>query len=119
MARVMVLLNFMFDDGALDKMATDFTNMGTLKPLDFTKGDLQKDLRTLMGKDIADKFISQVTLYGVAKKIPKELQSSLYFSQLNLKWNNQTRSYVSEGKIGVGSVGKTMVNKLVDGKIEF
>lgn len=117
--KAMVLLNFFFDDGALDKMAGDFTNMGTLKPIDVNKGDVQKNLRQFLGKEEADKLISQLTLYGTAKKIPKELQSSLYFSQLSLHWNNQTRSYVSVGKIGVGSVGKTMVNKLCDGKIEF
>jgi len=117
--RVMVLLNFLFDDGALDKMATDITNFTNLKPIDFSKGDLQKDLRELMGKDQADKLISQLTLYGVAKKIPKEIQSTLFFSSLNLKWNQQTRSYMSVGPIGIGSVGKTMINKLVDGHVEF
>ena len=100
-------------------MAADFTNMGPLKPIDVNKGDVQKNLRQFLGKDEADKLISQLTLYGTAKKIPKELQSSLYFSQLTLRWNNQTRSYVSDGKIGVGSVGKTMVNKMCDGKIGF
>ncbi len=118
-ANIMVLLNFLFDDGALDKMATDFSNMGSLKPIDVSKGDVQKNLRQLLGKEEADKLISQLTLYGTAKKIPKGLQSTLFFSQLNMKWNNQTHSYVSDGKIGVGSIGKTMVNKLCDGKIEF
>jgi hypothetical protein len=118
-AKLMVMFNFFFDDGALDKMAADFTNMGSLKPIDVTNKDVQKNLRQLMGKDVADKFITQLTLYGTAKKIPKEIQSQLFFSQLNMKWNNQTRSYVSDGKIGVGSVGKTFVNKLCDGKIEF
>jgi hypothetical protein len=117
--RVMVLLNFLFDDGSLDKMATDVTNLGNLKPIDFSKGDLQKDLRELMGKEQADKLITQLTLYGVAKKIPKELTSTLFFSSLNLKWNQQTRSYMSTGPIGVGSIGKTMVNKYVEGHVEF
>src|ERR1700733_2870781 len=84
-AKVMVLLNFSFDDGALDKMAADFTNMGSLKTIDVSKGDVQKNLHQLLGKDEADKLISQLTLYGTAKKIPKDLQSSLFFSQLDLK----------------------------------
>ncbi|HSY75877.1 MAG TPA: hypothetical protein VK890_03405, partial [Bacteroidia bacterium] len=118
-AKVMVLLNFLFDDGALDKMSADFTNNGALKPIDVSKGDVQKNLRQLLGKTDADKFISDLTLYGKAKKTPKALQSTLFFSQLDMKWNQATRSYVSVGKIGVGSIGKTSINKLCDGKIEF
>ena len=118
-AKLMVLLNFFFDDGALDKMASDFTNMGSLKPVDVSKPDVTKNMRELIGKDQADKLISQLTLYGTAKKIPKELESQLFFTQLNMKWNKQTRSYVSEGKIGVGSIGKTFVNKMCDGKVEI
>ncbi len=118
-AKLMVLLNFFFDDGALDKMASDFSNNGALKPIDVSKGDVQKNLRQLLGKEDADKFISDLTLYGKAKKTPKALQSTLFFSQLDMKWNQQTRSYVSVGKIGVGGIGKTSINKLCDGKIEF
>jgi hypothetical protein len=118
-AETMVLLNFLFDDGALDKMANDFISMGTLKPIDLSKGAEQKNIRQLIGKEQADKLISDLTLYGKAKKIPKELQSQIFFSHLDLKWNKQTRSYVSDGKIGVGSIGKNMVNKYCDGKVEF
>lgn len=118
-ARVMVLLNFFFDGGALDKMGTEISNFANLKPFDYSKQDYQKDLRELMGKDQADKLISQLTLYGTMKKLPKELQSSITFSQLNLKWNKSTDSYVSVGPIAVGSVGKIILNKLVDGKVEF
>lgn len=118
-ARVMVLLNFFFDEGALQKMGNDISNFGKLKPFDYSKQDYQKDLRELMGKDQADKLISQLTLYGTMKKLPKELQSSITFCQLNLKWNKSTNSYISVGPIGLGSVGKVILNKLVDGKVEF
>lgn len=118
-AKVMVLLNFFFDDGAFEKMGTEISNFANLKPFDYSKLEYQKNLREIMGKDEADKLITQLTLYGTMKKLPKELQTSITFSQLNLKWNKATNSYVSVGPIGLGSVGKTILNKLIDGKVEF
>jgi len=118
-AKVMILLNFFFDDGALEKMGTEISNFASLKPFDYSRTDYQKNLRQLMGKDAADKLISQLTLYGTMKKIPKELESSMTISQLTLKWNKSTNSYVSIGQIGLGTIGKTILTKLVDGKVEF
>jgi hypothetical protein len=115
---VAVLINFFFDDGAIDKMAADAASFTNLKPIDFSKEDFQKNLRELMGKDEADKLISQLTLYGTVKKLPKELQSQFFLSSVKLKWSNETHSYVSEGPIGVGSIGKTMINKEASGIIE-
>jgi hypothetical protein len=118
-SKISMLLNFFFDDGALGKMAADFTNMTNLKPFDYSKPEYQKNLRELLGKDQAEKLISQLTLYGVMKKIPKELEATVFLSQVNLKWNSSTRSYTSVGPIGVGNIGKTSINKMVDGHIEL
>ncbi len=118
-AKILMTLNFFFDDGAVEKMATDLSNFIGLKPFDFSKQDYQKALREILGKDKADKLVSQLTLYGAMKKLPKDDQFTLFLSQVTIKWNSSTGSYVSEGPIGVGSIGKTAINKLVYGKIEL
>ena len=114
-----ILVNFFFDEGAISKMADDAEAMTTLKPLDFTDDNFQKNLRQLMGKEEGDKLISQLTLYGTVKKLPKELQSQLFLSNIKLKWNNQTHSYISEGSIGVAGIGTKMINKEATGTIEI
>ncbi len=53
-----ILLNFFFDDGAMDKMANDAQGFTNLRPIDFEDATFQKNLRELMGKDEADKLIS-------------------------------------------------------------
>jgi hypothetical protein len=118
-ARITMLLNFYFDDGALEKMGTEISNFANLKPFDYSRQDYQKNLRQLMGKEAADKLISQLTLYGTMKRIPKELESTITFNQLNLKWNKASNSYISVGQIALGSVGKIVLNKMVDGHVEF
>ncbi|HXB13218.1 MAG TPA: hypothetical protein VNZ45_14625, partial [Bacteroidia bacterium] len=118
-AKISALFNFFFDDGAVEKMGAELSIFAGLKPFDYSNPGYQKNLRELLGKTEADKLISQLTLYGTMKKIPKELQATLFISQLRLKWNPSTRSYLSQGAIGVGSIGKTPINKMVDGRIEF
>ena len=36
-----------------------------------------------------------------------------------MKWNKDTRSYTSTGKIGIGNINKTQINKYVDGRVEL
>jgi hypothetical protein len=36
-----------------------------------------------------------------------------------MKWNHETQSYRSEGKMGIGNIRGTQINKLVDGKLEI
>lgn len=114
-----MLLNFFFDDGAISKMVDDINGIADLKALDVSDENYQKNLRQIMSKDEGDKLISQLTLYGTVKKLPKELTSQLFLCNLRLKWHNDTHSYISEGSIGIGSVGSKMLNKEVTGVIEI
>ncbi len=114
-----MLFNFFFDDGAMDKMAKDAQGFTNLKPIDFEDPTFQKNLRELMGKDEADKLVSQLTLYGTVKKLPKELESQFFLSNVKLKFNAETHAYISEGPIGIGSIGKTMINKQATGIVEI
>jgi len=114
-----MLINFFFDDGAIDKMAADATGSAELKPVDFSNPDFQKNLQELMGKAEADKLVTQLSLYGPPKKLPKELESQLFLSSVKLKWHNESHSYISEGAIGIGSIGKSMINKVGSGIVEI
>jgi len=111
--------DFFFDDGAMDKMSEAIVNDADLKATDFSRPVFEKGMREMLGKDQADKLISQLNLYGSYKKFPDELRKTFFFSDVKMKWNKDTRSYTSIGKIGIGNMGKTQVNKYVDGRIEL
>ncbi|MCW3085398.1 MAG: hypothetical protein JWP12_2764 [Bacteroidetes bacterium] len=111
--------DFFFDDGAMDKMSDAIVNFADLKPTDFSRPVFEKGMREMLGKDQADKLISQLNLYGSYKKFPDELRKTFFFTDVRMKWNKDTRSYTSIGKIGIGNMGKTQVNKYVDGRIEL
>jgi hypothetical protein len=73
----------------------------------------------MLGKEQADKLISQLNLYGSFKRFPSELEHTIVFSDLKLIWNTSTKSYTSDGKIGLSNIYKTQINKMVNGRIEF
>jgi hypothetical protein len=116
---MLLTLDFFFDDGALDKMADALVTSADLKPTDFSRPVFEKGMREMLGKEQADKLISQLNLYGSYKKFPDELKKTIFFTDLKLKWNKDTRSYTSNGKIGIGNMGKTQINKYVDGRLEL
>ncbi|MCW3101870.1 MAG: hypothetical protein JWO09_310 [Bacteroidetes bacterium] len=116
---MLMTTDFFFDEGALDKMSDAIVNFADLKPTDFSRPVFEKGMREMLGKDQADKLISQLNLYGSYKKFPDELKKTIFFTDLKMKWNKDTRSYTSNGKIGIGSMGKTQINKYVDGRVEL
>jgi len=114
---LMIATDFFFDDGLLDKIAEAITAKTDLPSTDFSRPVYEKGLRELIGKEKADKAISDINLYGKIKKFPDELKSTFLFTDVKMKWNKKTRSFVSTGKIGVGNINKNQLNKLVEGKI--
>jgi len=114
---LMISTDFFFDDGLMDKIADAITAKTDLPSTDFSRPVYEKGLRELIGKEKADKAISDVNLYGKIKKFPDELKTTFLFTDVKMRWNQKTRSFVSSGKIGVGNINKNQLNKLLDGKI--
>tara|TARA_R110002050_G_scaffold141251_2_gene266361 strand:+ start:65293 stop:69840 length:4548 start_codon:yes stop_codon:yes gene_type:complete len=109
-------VDFLFDDGLMDMIVAD-AQKSELNPTE-EDPNYELTLRELLSKEAADEMISRI---GLAKnvKVPTELRKTIFFSKLDLVWNEDTKSYISQGKIGVGNMGKTSVNMLFDGGIEL
>lgn len=111
-------LDFFFDESLIKSISENIEKSSNAS-VNLSRLTFEKALRELLGKTEADKLISQVSLYGSFKKFPSELEHTFMFNDLKMKWNTPTRSYVSEGMIGVGSIYKNQLNKYVKGKIEL
>lgn len=116
---MIMTVNFFFDDGAIDKMGDAIVANTELSPTDFGRPVFEKGMREMLGKELADKLISQLNLYGSYKKFPDELKKTLFISDIKMKWNKETRSYTSYGKIGISNINKSQINKYVDGRVEI
>jgi hypothetical protein len=91
----------------------------SLQASDIASSDFKKSLTGLIGKESSDRVLKELASTGTIKRFPDELNKSIVFSNVELKWNTETRSYVSEGWLSVSNIGKTPINKVIKGKIEL
>lgn len=110
-------VDFFFNKNALEYFAKDLQKATALEPVDVNSSVFKKGLAELVGLKKSEELISQYAIKGVVKKIPKEIKTTIFFSDLKLKWDSKARSYFSEGKIGIGNIGDYQINKYVDGHI--
>ncbi len=115
---VLMTLDFFFDESAIKLIYNALDAKTDAEAVSTSRTTYERGLRELMPKEEAEKLISQLSLYGSFKKFPSELEHTIMFNELKLKWNQETRSFVSDGKLGIGSIYKNQVNKKIDGYIE-
>ncbi len=117
---VSIPLDFYFNDKALEMMANDLNDRMELDPVNLQSELFQLTLGKLVGAEQAEKYMTDITTHGGAfRKVPEELRKTLFISDVEMKWNPRTRSFISTGQIGIASMGKIQILKYVDGKIEI
>jgi hypothetical protein len=70
-----------------------------------------------MGLEESDKVVSELNLSGQIKKLPDELNKTMFISDLKLTWDPILESFVSQGQIGVASFGKEQFFRKIPGKV--
>ena len=115
---LVLLIDFPFDNKALEFLTTSLEQQN-LKAVDITRNVFLKALTDIMGAKEAEKVVSDVKLFGKFRKYPSELEKTFVLSDVKLKWNYATRSFISYGPIGLSSVGKQQVNKYLKGYVEI
>ena len=115
---VVMMMKFYFDQSALDVMA-DSLRMIPAKSVDITKGLYPMALKKLLNPEQAQNVITELSLYGQVKKLPDILKNTLSFTDLHLVWDPLSRSFISYGPIGIGSIGGNTLNKYMDGIMQI
>lgn len=111
--------DFFFDPKILDYMTRSINNAGNLEPVNYASPEFRTSFRELLGKTKADELLDQLGMLGRWRKTPEEFMHTLVFSDLSLKWNPETGSYQSFGKLGIANINGTPVNKKINGFLEI
>lgn len=115
---VMSAFDFFFTDEAM-KVLADAINASEAKGIDVTSINYTRSLREFVGQEEADKILAELSLYGQYRKFPEVLNHTVVLNGLQLSWNQELRSFISRGPIGIGNLGKIPVNKQVKGYVEI
>lgn len=110
--------DFFFDPGVLRRMssaigATNLPGTETNDPV------FQSFMRQRIPGGEADKIISDLTSFGTIRKLPAGISYTIFINQVRFFWNRETASFVSQGDIGIFSLGDEVVNRMVPGYIEI
>lgn len=114
-----IAIDFFLAPELLKMMEETIQGTTGLQPADVASENYKKSMTRLIGKEASDKLFKEMGATGVIKKFPDELNHTLVFTNLDLKWNTETRSYISEGWLNLSNIGKTPFNKVIKGKIEL
>jgi hypothetical protein len=112
-------LDFYFSPEALKLMADEIRMMPTLKPVNLNTELNNKGMKNLIGISAANQLKEEMDLFGTSRTLPREFNYELLLNSVNLRWNEETSSFRSVGKIGIGFVGPQAINVFVDGYIEI
>ncbi len=114
-----IQLNFLFNPKALEAMANQLVGAITLEKIDPNRKLYRKMLYDWVQPKELPAALNQLSLFGAFTQTPKGLESTITLSDVKLHWNPQSNSFVSIGKIGIGSIGNVQINRYVNGFIEF
>ncbi len=113
-------LDFFFNDKAMELMANDLNGRMELDAVNLQSDLMRLTLGKIVGEDKAEKLMTEIATHsGAFKKVPSDLQKTIFISDVEMKWNPRTKSFVSIGNIGIASMGKIQVLKYVEGRIEI
>jgi hypothetical protein len=116
---VLMTMNFFIDESAMEKMAEHLQKSSSAGPINYSRPTFEKSLKELLGKETADKLISQLSLHGQYRRFPSELNQTLVITDMKLKWHEEVRAFRSMGEIGIGNIFKTQLNKKYNGHFEI
>ena len=114
---LVMVLDFFFSEKCMQVMAKELEAVA-LDPTEFGEDKYEKAIADIIGKEKAEKFLTSHSL-GSFKKYPEELEKTMVITDIKLNWDVKTRTYLSDGEIGIGNLYKTQVNRLTEGIVEI
>lgn len=114
-----LLADFHFLENAMEGMATAITAHPDVRQINIGTTYYEKMMRELLGLERSDKLISELSIRGEIRRMPEELVRTIVLGDVKMKWNGPEQSWLSEGDIGIATIGKKPVYRYVKGKVHL
>ena len=115
---LMLSLNFFINDKMMKMMGDTIRNANN-EGVDLLTFNKRKYLTQFLGRKEAQKLFVQLLEDGQVKRVPEKFRKTLVFNDLKMVWNDQTRSYITAGNIGLSNILDIPLNKYCKGYVEI
>jgi hypothetical protein len=115
---VVLTVDFFFIEEALKNMRAEL-DLANATGVDLAMPKITTSYLEMLGKQEADQVLADMNLYGSIRKIPEPLKKCFMFTDVKFSYNNEKRSYISSGPIGIGNILGEPLNKYYEGFIEI
>jgi hypothetical protein len=116
---VILSLDFYIAPSIIDIMAVEIDSLPNLPAVDLSRPAYTRGITELIGREKFDALRTEISLFGSVKEVPEPLKHTIMFNELKMHWDDESNSYISDGKIGIASINNTQINKRVEGLIEI
>lgn len=112
-------IDFHFHEPSLKLMEENLFAASYLDPVQLNRHVYVEALKEIMPVEEVEELDEEVNIYGNYRRVPKKLQSTLFFSDVKMRWDAESNSYVSMGQLGLNNIGESIIGKYVDGRIQI
>ncbi len=113
-------INFYFSSEALKLMAESFYTNNSLSGIESSEnGKVMRAISEILGEKEAEKINEEISKYGSLRKVPEKLDYTMFLTDVKMRYDEASKSFISMGNIGVGNIGKTQINKYVKAYLQL
>ncbi len=118
---VSATLNFFFNEQCMNLLSEYIESSQNLEPVDVVESkSYQTALLEILGEKEYARQVADLNQYYHFRRLPKPLQVTFMFADVDMAWDMESKSFVSQGKnLGITICGKKEVNKCVPGILEI
>ena len=110
------MLDFDFSKDAMEIMAQDIFSAPGEEIFEYNK-NYENNLSRIVGNNVKDELMIDLEMHDAFEKLPKSMNYSMSFTDINLVWNQKNKSFISKNDLGLGSINSTQINGLLEGYV--
>ena len=118
--KVSVAMDFMFNDDCMKLFANMIESSASLEGLDISEcQNYHTALKEILSNKEYQRYYPELMQYFHFSRLPKSLQINLMLADMQMVWNQDAKTFVNQGQIGIAICGKREVNRYLPGIIEI
>ena len=111
-----LFLDFDFSEKALEIMANDIFSAPGDEIFEYDL-DYENNLSKIVGNSSKEELMIDLEINDAFEKLPKQMKKTIALTKVNFVWDKNREAFISKNNIGIGNIGETQINGMLNGNI--